>query len=273
MTLVPPPIQDYTLNEANKFTPRWTLWFQKLQQAVNAASGGGVTDGDKGDITVSGSGTVWTIDNAAVTLAKMQQVSTGILLGRSTAGTGVIEQITVGAGLSLSAGTLTGTGLSDGDKGDINVTASGATWTIDSNVVTFAKMQDVSTGILLGRSTAGTGDPEQITIGAGLSLAAGVLSASGGGSVNSGQVTVDFGSSAAEDDSATVTVPAAWVLAGSIITVSPAAVATADHDPDDYFAENIKAYPTNIVAGVSFDIVATAPNLTFGEYQINYHGV
>lgn len=54
-----------------------------------------LADGDKGDITVSGSGETWTIDNGAVTYAKIQDVSaTDKLLGRSTAGAGVVEEIT-----------------------------------------------------------------------------------------------------------------------------------------------------------------------------------
>ncbi len=73
-------------------------------------AGGGVSDGDKGDITVSSSGTVWTIDNGAVTYAKIQNVTTNRLLGRVSAGSGDTEEITIGNGLSVSGTTLSALG-------------------------------------------------------------------------------------------------------------------------------------------------------------------
>ena len=61
--------------------------------------------------------------------------------------------------------TPAGGGVSDGDKGDITVSASGATWTIDPGAVTYAKMQDVSaTQRVVGRNTSGSGDPEEVSL-------------------------------------------------------------------------------------------------------------
>lgn len=58
-----------------------------------------INNADMGDITVSGTGSdvgkIWTIDNDAVSYAKIQNVSaTDKLLGRSTAGAGDVEEIT-----------------------------------------------------------------------------------------------------------------------------------------------------------------------------------
>jgi hypothetical protein len=57
----------------------------------------------------------------------------------------------------------TGPGLEDGDKGDVTVSSSGTSWVIDNNVVTNAKMADMATATIKGRSTAGTGAPEDLT--------------------------------------------------------------------------------------------------------------
>lgn len=76
--------------------------------AAPPGGGGGVSDGDKGDITVSGTGTVWTIDPAAVTYSKIQNVSAASrLLGRGSAGgSGSPEEITPSGLLSMSGTTL-----------------------------------------------------------------------------------------------------------------------------------------------------------------------
>lgn len=79
---------------------------------VNAASGQQPSDGDKTDITVSGSGLTWVIDNDVVTFAKMQNaVANSKLVGSGAAGAGAdYVELTLGTNLSMSGTTLNATG-------------------------------------------------------------------------------------------------------------------------------------------------------------------
>lgn len=66
-----------------------------------------VTDTDKGDITVSGSGLTWTIDSAAVSLAKMANLAQSTIIGRAEgAGTGVPQALTPAQVRAIVGGTL-----------------------------------------------------------------------------------------------------------------------------------------------------------------------
>lgn len=70
-----------------------------------------------------------------------------------------------GVSLALSA---SGINIAARDFGDITTAVNGETWTIDNDVVTFAKMQNIATDTLIGRDSASTGDPESITLSDGL---------------------------------------------------------------------------------------------------------
>jgi len=65
-----------------------------LQAQIDALMGTSLTSGDKGDITVGSTGTSWTIDSGAVTNAKLANVATATIKGRTTAGTGAVEDLT-----------------------------------------------------------------------------------------------------------------------------------------------------------------------------------
>lgn len=128
-----------------------------------------------GDITITSAGVATIAANAvvtadiaanAVTYAKIQNLSAGDrLLGRFDTGAGVVQEIVISAGLTGTGGALT-------------IAASGITTAmVQNDAITYAKIQNMTSGRLLGRTTASAGDVEEISTGVGLSLASGTLTA------------------------------------------------------------------------------------------------
>jgi hypothetical protein len=104
------------------------------------------------------------VQNGAITYAKIQDVSaTDRVLGRDSAGAGAIEEITPAA-LRTMINVADGANnyVHPNHTGDVTSVSDG-TQTIASDAVTFAKMQNIATDRLIGRDTAGTGDPEELS--------------------------------------------------------------------------------------------------------------
>lgn len=123
-----------------------------LQQGPTGPAGS-VTDGDKGDVVVSGSGATWLIDTNAVTSAKFRQSAGFSVVGKYNTGTGNVADITAG----------TDSVLRRSGSGDL---AFGALVTnnLGNSIVTNAKMANMNASTIKGRVTASSGAPEDITI-------------------------------------------------------------------------------------------------------------
>lgn len=95
------------------------------------------------------------LDSDLTTIAGLDKTGNALRVLRVNSGETAYELASVASGTGEP---------SDGDKGDITVSGTGATWTIDADAVTYAKLQNVSaTDRLLGRSSSGAGDVEEIT--------------------------------------------------------------------------------------------------------------
>jgi hypothetical protein len=89
----------------------------------------------------------------------MQDISSGHLIGRHTAGSGDPQQITIDGGLELQGASLRRSALT----GDVTASAGDNSTTIANDAVTNAKLANMETATIKGRTTAGTGDPEDLT--------------------------------------------------------------------------------------------------------------
>ena len=137
-----PTITPSTINAGN-------IWIGAGTSGGGGGGGGGgtgtvtnvamaSTDFDITGSPINTTGTITAnIKNSAVTLAKIQNVSTGVLLGRGGAGTGVLGEVTIGSGLVLnSSNVLSATGGGGGGGTVTNVSSANSDITVTNPTTT-----------------------------------------------------------------------------------------------------------------------------------------
>lgn len=116
------------------------------------------------DVTGSVDGGTLSVADGSLTLSKFSAITGNRLIGN-------------GSSVSAYPAELSSTDLAF-TASTVNVATGAITETkLGARAATFAKVQAISTGKLLGRTTASSGDIEELTVGSGLTLSGGTLTA------------------------------------------------------------------------------------------------
>ncbi len=241
---------SFSLSEADAITKLFELLLD-VALLAEAGGGGGVPTGRLISTTapLSGGGDLsanrtLSLDDDGITDAKLRNSAALSVIGRSANSTGDPADIAAAndgevlrrSGTALGFGTVATAGIAD-------------------DAVTYAKLQNVSAASkLLGRGDSGAGDPQEITLGAGLTMTGTTLSASGSSGGGAGHAEVDFGALPGKLDASVAVTGQAGILAGSVVKAWIRLLDTPEHTADEHMIAPLKVFAGNIVPGTGFTI-------------------
>lgn len=203
--------QGRVLGPNGDFTQPWRMFFQNVYLATGGAGSAPLV---LADTTVNG-----------------HPLSSNVVVTRSDIGLSNVSNDaqtkasivpnTTPSAAQLLVGNAGGTAYAPvSSSGDVTVSSLGV-FTISAKAVTYAKIQDVSASVLLGRGAGGgAGSPQEIALGTGLAMTGTTLSVSGVGSVSSVSVVSANGfagtvATPSTTPAITLTTSASGVLKGS----------------------------------------------------------
>ena len=143
-----------TANVAGRSEVYTQVIIETSSEAASSAADGLGPDGNKGDATVGGAGTTLTINNDAVSDAKLRDSAALSVIGRSANTSGDPADIAAGADHQVLRRSGTALGF-----GSINLASPFAV----TGRLPYANMPQLAQNTVMGRVSSGTGDVEALT--------------------------------------------------------------------------------------------------------------